>query len=85
MTGKGDRGEELGGATRGDRWPRSPYHSAHTSGQDSEVEQQKRRPGESLVTPAGTALARQDPVGHAERELDHPPSQQQLDVQRPKP
>ncbi len=85
MTGKGDRREEFGGATRGDHGPPSPQHSAHTGGQNSEVEQQKRRPGESLVTPAGTALTRQDPVGHAERELDHPPSQQQLDVQRPEP
>jgi hypothetical protein len=85
MTGKGDSGEELGGATRGDRWPRSTHHSAHTGTQNSQVEQQERRPGESLVTPASTALARQDPVSHAERELDHPPSQQQLDVQRPKP
>jgi hypothetical protein len=85
MTGKGDRGEELCGATRGDRWPRSTHHSAHTDTQNSQVEQQERRPGESLVTPASTALARQDPVSHAERELDHPPSQQKLDVQRPKP
>jgi hypothetical protein len=39
MTGKGDRGEELGGSTRCDHRRRRIHHSAHTDGQDSEVKQ----------------------------------------------